>query len=254
VHNFDGLDMHLGRNGGLALVVIAGLEVAVGRVPVKGRKRRLVSIDGNAQHVVGIRHDIGKVCSHGDVPKLRNNLIAILILLNANDNIAFGAVVHLGKGLAGFGGKDLANGGAVSAVVCLDDLQAHGIRVGAGRRPISVLAALVHFAQLSSAVNTARGVGAASEIRVAGCRENELAIGLVGVEGRTSIAVATLEGFALDAIDAAITACRELKAPNSEVKIATGSTARVQGKDSRDGQKREKANDRFGSHDGWYFC
>lgn len=249
MHHLNRLNVHLRRNSRLALIIIASLEIAVGRVPVKGRKRRLVPIDRNAQDIVGIGHDIGKVRSHRDVSKLGNNLIAIRILLHANDNIPFGAVIHLSKRLAGLGGKHLTNGGTVSAVVCLDNLQAHGIRIGASRRPIGVLAALVHFAQLSPAVLAARGGGTASEVRVARCRENELAIGLVGVKGRTSVAAAALESFALDGVDAAVAACGKLKTPNSEVEIASGSTARIQGKDSRDRQKREKANDGLGRHD-----
>lgn len=241
--------MHLRRNSRLALIIIASLEIAVGGVPVKGRKRRLVSIDRNAQDIVGIGHDIGKVRSHRDVSKLGNNLITIRIRLHADDNVAFGAVVHLSKRLAGVGGKDLANSRAVSAVVCLDNLQAHGIRVGASRSPIGVLATLVYFAQLSPAVLATGGGGTAGEVRVARCRENELAIGLVGEERRTSVAIAALKSFALDGVDAAVAACGKLKTPNSEVEIASGSTARIQGKDSRDRQKREKADDGFGSHD-----
>lgn len=137
----------------------------------------------------------------------------------------------------------------MSAVVGLDNLQGHGIRVGASGSPVSVLTALVHFAQLSPAVLAAGSGSTACEVWVARCRQDELAIGLVGEESRTSVAAAALKSFAFDGVDAAIAACWKLEAPNGEVEITTRSTARIQGKDSRDGQKREEANDGLGSHD-----
>lgn len=54
MHHVYRLDVHLRSNSTLSLVIIASLKVAVGRVPVKGRQRRLISIDRNAQDVVGI--------------------------------------------------------------------------------------------------------------------------------------------------------------------------------------------------------
>lgn len=249
MHNGNGLDVHLRRNGGLALVVVATLEVTVGRIPIIGAESSLLSVDGDAQNIVGIRHDISKVRSHRHVTKLGDNLVVIWTLLDTNNNVTFGAVVHLCKRLAGCGRKNLANGSAMRAVICLDDLHAHGKRVGSGRSPIRVFATLgVDFAQLRPTVVATRGLGTAGDVWIARCRQNELAIGLVCEERGTSIATATLEVFALDGVDTAITASGQLKAPDAEVEVASGSTAGVQGQDSRDGEERKEADDRLGSH------
>lgn len=88
MHDIDGGNVHLGAGSGFALVVVSSLEVASRGVPAERAERGFLAIDGDAQLVVGVVDLVGELGANWDVAKLGDDLVAIRIRLDSDDNVA----------------------------------------------------------------------------------------------------------------------------------------------------------------------
>lgn len=208
----------------LSLVVVAGLEVALGCIKIIGvQLLEVLSVDADGQHVVLVSDLVCESLAGGDVVDIGPLLRAGSAGLDSHFELSILSVVELRDGLGRDGVVDVnltdADGTSVLSHNKVGREAVDGV-VGAPFR-------WVVLAKLGAAVITVRRGDTVRVRRVAGDFHDQGTVTVVGIEVVVFVTITARQLVTGDRVGASIGAAGELQLPLGEVKVASRSAARV---------------------------
>lgn len=225
MRNIDLVKVNLGRAA--LLVIVASLEVALRPVELVGvQLLKGLAIDADRQDILLVANLVREALALGHVVDVDALLLAAVVgaQLHAHLQVAGGVVVQLGDGLVRDAVVDVDLADANLAVV-LGDLEVAKEAVPVG---VGVPAGGLTLAQLAAAVVAVLGADAVRVGLVAGDREDERAVRLVGEEVLgVGVALAVAEPVGADLVGVVGLARGQLQLPVGEVKVAARRAAGV---------------------------